>query len=61
MSLLLPAQEQGLSHVHRPLTLGKWNRWRDDWVIVQADSHDRLELPTDATGSCDGWEKVPHM
>jgi hypothetical protein len=61
VSLLLPAQEQGLSHVDRPLTLGKWNRWRDDWVIVQADSHDRLELSIDATGSCDGWEKVPHL
>jgi hypothetical protein len=27
------------------LTLGKWDRWMDDWVIMQAEVHDRLELP----------------
>jgi hypothetical protein len=60
--LLLPAQEQGSSCVHRPLTPGKWDRWRDDWVIVQDDAHDRLELPTAApTGSRFGWEKVPDL
>jgi hypothetical protein len=26
----------------------KWNRWREDWAIVQADPHDRLVLPTRA-------------
>jgi hypothetical protein len=26
------------------LTLGKWDRWMDDWVIMQAEVHDRLEL-----------------
>jgi hypothetical protein len=29
-----------------PLSLGKWDCWRNDWVIVQTDDHDRLELPT---------------
>jgi hypothetical protein len=27
------------------LTLGKWDRWMDDLVIMQAEVHDRLELP----------------
>jgi hypothetical protein len=26
----------------------KWEDWREGWVIAVADSHDRLELPTDA-------------
>jgi hypothetical protein len=44
------------------LSLDKWDRWRDDWVIVQDDIHDRLELPTAApTGSRNGWEKVLDM
>jgi hypothetical protein len=30
------------------LTLGKWDRWRDDWVIMLAEVHDRLVLPTAA-------------
>jgi hypothetical protein len=32
----------------------KWDRWREDWVIVRADPHDRLVLPTRApTSNCD--------
>jgi hypothetical protein len=27
------------------LTFGKWDHWMDDWVIMQAEVHDRLELP----------------
>jgi hypothetical protein len=30
------------------LNPGKWDRWREDWVIVHAKFHDRLELPTGA-------------
>jgi hypothetical protein len=38
---------------------GKWDRWREDWVIVRADPHDRLLLPTGApTGNCDHWEET---
>jgi hypothetical protein len=44
------------------LTPGTWDHWRDDWVIVQANAHDRLELPTDAPmGNHGGWEKVPNL
>jgi hypothetical protein len=39
----------------------KWGRWRDDWVIVQAEVHDWLELPTAISmGSCSSWDKVPN-
>jgi hypothetical protein len=31
------------------LTLGKWDCWMDDWVIMQAEVHDRLELPIAAS------------
>jgi hypothetical protein len=30
-----------------PLSSGKWDHWRDDWVIVQTEVHDRLALPID--------------
>jgi hypothetical protein len=23
----------------------RWERWREDWALVQADAHDRLALP----------------
>jgi hypothetical protein len=46
--LLLLAQKQGSGRVHhRPLP-DKWDRWRDDWVIMHANAHDRLELLTAA-------------
>jgi hypothetical protein len=28
-----------------PVSLGRWERWREDWALVQADVHDRLTLP----------------
>jgi hypothetical protein len=28
------------------LTPSKWDRWRDDWVIMQAEVHGHLELPS---------------
>jgi hypothetical protein len=27
------------------LNPGRWKRWREDWVLVQADAHERLTLP----------------
>jgi hypothetical protein len=26
----------------------RWERWREDWVLVQANAHERLMLSTDA-------------
>jgi hypothetical protein len=41
---------------------GKWDHWRDDWVVMQEDVHDRLELPTAALmGHRSGWEKVLNL
>jgi hypothetical protein len=28
-----------------PVSPGRWERWREDWALVQADVHDRLTLP----------------
>jgi hypothetical protein len=28
-----------------PISPGRWERWREDWALVQADVHDRLALP----------------
>jgi hypothetical protein len=43
-----------------PFALGKWDRWRHDWVIVRADTHDRRDLPSNApTNRRTFWEKVP--
>jgi hypothetical protein len=53
---------KGLALYIATLTLSKWDRWRDDWVIMQAEVHDRLELPTAAPmGRRSGWEKVPNL
>jgi hypothetical protein len=30
-----------------PVSPGRWERWREDWALVQADAHDRLVLPID--------------
>jgi hypothetical protein len=36
-----------------PINPGKWSRWREDWVIIWANIHDRLVLPTEALmGKC---------
>jgi hypothetical protein len=45
-----------------PISSGKWDRWREDWVIVRADAHDRLVLPTEApTGKHGGWEEISKL
>jgi hypothetical protein len=28
------------------LSLSRWECWREDWVLVQADTHEQLMLPT---------------
>jgi hypothetical protein len=32
-----------------PVFPGRWERWREDWALVQADVHDRLTLPVDGS------------
>jgi hypothetical protein len=30
------------------ISTGKWDRWRENWVIMRADPHDHLVFPTGA-------------
>jgi hypothetical protein len=39
---------KGPSKYITALSLGRWERWRGDWVLVQIDAHERLTLPTAA-------------
>jgi hypothetical protein len=44
------------------LSPSKWDRWREDWVIMQADAHNRLVLPTTTLmDRCSDSEKVPDL
>jgi hypothetical protein len=36
---------QGHARYITPISPGRWERWREDWMLVQADVHDRLVLP----------------
>jgi hypothetical protein len=36
---------QGHTHYIAHISPGRWERWREDWALVQADAHDRLTLP----------------
>jgi hypothetical protein len=35
----------GHTHYIAPVSQGRWERWREDWALVQADVHDWLALP----------------
>jgi hypothetical protein len=42
------------------LSPSRWEHWREDWVLVQADTHERLTLPTAApTAPHADWEQDP--
>jgi hypothetical protein len=43
-----------------PVPPGRWERWREDWALVQADVHDRLALPVSGpTLDRTEWGKDP--
>jgi hypothetical protein len=45
-----------------PISSGKWDHWREDWVVVWADVHDRLALPTESLmAKCNAWEEAPKL
>jgi hypothetical protein len=45
-----------------PISPGRWERWREDWALVQADVHDRLALPVDGpTLNRTKWGKDPGL
>jgi hypothetical protein len=37
---------KGSSKYHTALSPGRWEHWREDWVLVQADAHEQLTLST---------------
>jgi hypothetical protein len=52
----------GLSRYIVHVSPGRWERWRDDWALVQANAHDRLTLPAAAlTLDCAEWGKDPGL
>jgi hypothetical protein len=45
-----------------PIFPGGWERWREDWSLVQADVHDRLALPIGSPNlDCTEWGKDPDL
>jgi hypothetical protein len=45
-----------------PISPGRWEWWREDWALVQADVHDRLALPVGIpTLDRTEWRKDPHL
>jgi hypothetical protein len=53
---------KGPSKYITTLSPGRWERWREDWVLVQTDAHEWLTLPTAApTAPCVDWEQDPGL
>jgi hypothetical protein len=53
---------QGPSRYIAPVSPGRWERWREDWVLMQADDHDRLVIPAAApTLNHVEWGKDPGL
>jgi hypothetical protein len=45
-----------------PISPGRWERWREDWALVQVDIHDRLALPVGGpTLDRTEWGKDPGL
>jgi hypothetical protein len=40
---------QGPTGGPRAVGLGRWECWREEWVLVQADAHEQLTLPIAAS------------
>jgi hypothetical protein len=57
-------QHWTLGHAHyiAPISLGRWEWWREDWALVQADVPDQLTLPVGApTLDRTEWGKDPGL
>jgi hypothetical protein len=49
---------QGHARYIARVSPGRWEHWRDDWALVQADVHDWVALPdTTPTLDCAEWVK----
>jgi hypothetical protein len=53
---------QGPSRYIAPVSPSRWERWREDWALMQADAHDRLVIPA-AVPTLDRaeWGKDPGL
>jgi hypothetical protein len=55
-------QTQDHARYITPISLGRWERWREDWVLVQADVPDQLALPVGgSTLDRTEWVKDPGL
>jgi hypothetical protein len=53
---------QGPSRYIAPVSPGRWERWREDWVLMQADAHDWIVIPAAApTLNRAEWGKDPDL
>jgi hypothetical protein len=53
---------QGHACYIAPISPGRWEHWREDWVLVQADAHDWITLSVDApTLNSIEWVKDPDL
>jgi hypothetical protein len=53
---------QGPFRYIAPVSPGRWEHWREDWVLMQADAHDRLMIPAAApTLNRAEWGKDPGL
>jgi hypothetical protein len=44
------------------MSSGRWDRWREDWVVLRADVHECLVLPTESpTAKKTAWEETPRL
>jgi hypothetical protein len=50
---------QGPSRYIAPISPGRWERWREDWVLMQVDAHDQLVIPAAAPsgGKIPDWSR----
>jgi hypothetical protein len=56
------SQTSGHARYIAPVSPGRWERWREDWALVQADIHDRLALPVGgSTLDHTEWGKDPGL
>jgi hypothetical protein len=52
----------GHAHYIALVSPGRWERWREDWALVQANVHDRLALPVGGlTLDRTEWGKDPDL
>jgi hypothetical protein len=63
MEASFPISRNGVWHHARyiaHISPGRWERWREDWALVQVDAHDRFALPVGGlTLDCTEWGKDP--